>query len=92
VRDVWDVVGVLSQAPCPTRNSVKPDADSTPSEGPEGMDEDRRAICWSINNLAVPYEKKDFDRFNRERRSAAASEYGLRQISHLRRRILLHPF
>ena len=28
------------------------------SEGPEGMDEDRRVICWSINILAVPYEKK----------------------------------
>ena len=22
------------------------------------MDEDRRVICWSINILAVPYEKK----------------------------------
>ena len=29
-----------------------------PSEGPDDMDEDCRGICWSINSLAVPYEKK----------------------------------
>ena len=28
------------------------------SRGHGRMDEDRRVICWSINNLAVPYEKK----------------------------------
>lgn len=48
-----DVVGVLSDA---LFDSLDPE--SVPSEGPDGMDEDRRLICWSINNLTVPYENK----------------------------------
>ena len=48
-----DVVGVLSDA---LLDSVDPD--SVPSEGPGGIDEDRRLICWTINNLTVPYKNK----------------------------------
>ena len=52
------------------------------------MDEDHRVICWSINSLAVPYEKKTsivsngkFVVLLRARVS------GLRHVSNLRRHI-----
>ena len=77
------------QTPC--SNSSKPDADSAPSECPEGFDEDRRAI-WSVNNLAVPYEKKTsiVSTGNFELRSAAASG-GLPHTSNLRRICIALP-
>ena len=49
-----DVVGVLSDALLDSLDR----APAAPSKGSEGMDEDRRLICWSINNLTVPYENK----------------------------------
>ena len=87
-RAVWDSSGSC-QTPCSTPSiQMRTPPPLGRSRGHRRMDEDHRVICWSINSLAVPYEKKTsivsngkFVVLLRARVS------GLRHVSNLRRHI-----
>lgn len=49
----WDIIGVLSQALLELPDNV-----DTPDGGKPEINQDRRLLCWTINNLSIPYENK----------------------------------
>ncbi|KAL9184122.1 hypothetical protein ACHAXT_002208 [Thalassiosira profunda] len=56
----WDVIGVLSAALLASTEAdpEKESRDERQSKGKPSVDEDRRLIVWTLNNLSVPYENK----------------------------------
>lgn len=50
--DKWDIIAALSTALIESCQQVTVGADN------QSMDENRRLICWTINNLSIPYENK----------------------------------
>lgn len=67
-KEQWDVVGVLSKAllastevvssTTTTAASSDTTTNNNQSKGKTSVDEERRLICWTINNLSIPYENK----------------------------------
>ncbi|KAL7545831.1 hypothetical protein ACHAWF_009177 [Thalassiosira exigua] len=63
----WDVVGAFAGALLASAEAAEAEADKTTIDGGTGassrkgapdVDEDRRLICWTLNNLSIPYENK----------------------------------
>jgi len=52
----WDVVGTLTNA---LLSSIKNNTNETKGSSKQSVDEDRRLICWTLNNLSVPYQNKE---------------------------------
>ena len=50
--DKWDIITSLSLALIESCNQITVGTDN------QSMDENRRLICWTINNLSIPYENK----------------------------------
>ena len=57
-QEEWDVIGVLTNALLASITNVDERTPATKGKDKPSMDEDRRLICWSLNNLSVPYENK----------------------------------
>ena len=51
----WDTIGILTDALLVSEDQTT-DAESNNSK--PSLDEDRRLICWTLNNLSIPYENK----------------------------------
>jgi hypothetical protein len=60
--DKWDIIHALSMAlieSCDEIVGTDSNSDSnTNNNNHRSLDEDRRLICWTINNLSIPYENK----------------------------------
>ena len=56
--DKWDIIHALSMALIESCDSIGHDDSSTKNINQQTMDEERRLICWTINNLSIPYENK----------------------------------
>mmetsp|Transcript_6627 Transcript_6627/g.10761 ORF Transcript_6627/g.10761 Transcript_6627/m.10761 type:complete len:499 (-) Transcript_6627:1185-2681(-) len=50
--DKWDIITSLSTALVESCDQITVGTDN------QSMDENRRLICWTINNLSIPYENK----------------------------------
>eukprot|EP00574_Skeletonema_japonicum_P011622 CAMPEP_0201721976 /NCGR_PEP_ID=MMETSP0593-20130828/6479_1 /ASSEMBLY_ACC=CAM_ASM_000672 /TAXON_ID=267983 /ORGANISM="Skeletonema japonicum, Strain CCMP2506" /LENGTH=489 /DNA_ID=CAMNT_0048212863 /DNA_START=18 /DNA_END=1487 /DNA_ORIENTATION=+ len=50
--DKWDIIAALSTALIESCHQIIVGTDN------QSMDENRRLICWTINNLSIPYENK----------------------------------
>lgn len=59
----WDVVGVLSKALLASTEEVlgsnSIETGRQAKKGKMSVDEDRRLMCWTLNNLSIPYENKE---------------------------------
>jgi len=66
-KEGWDVIGALSaallaSASAGENSKTTIDGNMTrqqQSKAKKNADDDRRLICWTINNLSVPYENKE---------------------------------
>ena len=52
----WNVVSTLTNA---LLSSMENNTNETKGSNKQSIDEDRRLICWTLNNLSVPYENKE---------------------------------
>lgn len=60
----FDVIGVLSEAllasteECSGKTTIDGTKEAKGKSKSSSVDEDRRLICWTLNNLSIPYENK----------------------------------
>ena len=54
----WDVVGTLSTALLQMEDDIESDTVNDTKQSKPSLNENRRLICWILNNLSIPYENK----------------------------------
>ncbi|EED89322.1 predicted protein [Thalassiosira pseudonana CCMP1335] len=54
----WDVVGTLSTALLQMEDDIESDTVNDTKQSKPSVNENRRLICWILNNLSIPYENK----------------------------------
>jgi hypothetical protein len=56
--DKWDIIHVLSMVLIESCDTDSNSDSSANSDNHRNLNEDIRLICWTINNLSIPYENK----------------------------------